>query len=392
MSSGQTHATVEDSNHNFKDGWFVRLLEYPPRTRTTALMTIAALVVAFGMVDHFTGPLLMMIFFYIIPIVLGSAWFGARAGYAVALACSVTHSIADFLGHAQPYTWVTLWNRVFVLIIYFGAARCVAELMALQRHLGERVQARTRELEKALAAQTELQNKIGAASRYERNAIGRELHDGLCQQLAATNIAAGMLAGKFDGMRQAGAAEDVRAISGMLADAIAQTRQIARGLLLAAIKPADLDAELRELCRNASRKHKVACDFSRTGGAPAINEAEASHLFFIAQEALRNALKHACASSVEIRLCANEQAGAIGTVDLIISDDGRGFAASVVPSTAGAAHAGEKAAGLGMEIMRHRAELIGAQFDIESDVAGRAGTRVRCALPIRTARAQEGVA
>ncbi len=382
MLSGQPHVSEDVSSRDYKDGWFVRFLQHPPRSRSAALATVGGMIVLFGFVDYGTGTRFLMIFFYIIPIVLGTAWFGVRAGFGAAVSCSLMHSVADYIGYAESYTMVTLWNRLFVLAVYMGAARCVGELLALQRHLEARVQARTRELERALAAQTGMQHKIGAASRYERNAIGRELHDGLCQQLAATNIAAGMLATKLESQGRADGASEARAISAMLTEAIGQTRQIARGLLLAAIKPAELDAELQELCRNAARRQGVACVYARTGPEPDVDETQASHLFFIAQEALRNALKHACATRIDVAL--RTEAGAL---ELEVTDDGRGFAADD-----DAGPAGERRPGLGLEIMKHRAELIGAQLEVESTAARRRGVCVRCRLPGTFVHGKEGAA
>lgn len=368
----------DDPNGARRGGFIARLLQRPPRARAMSMAFVAAAVAATGIIDHYTGPKLVMTLFYIVPVVFGSAWLGGRWGYAIAFSCSLTHAIADWIGRDEHYTLITIPNRLFVLVIYLGVARCIAELMVLQRHLEARVQARTRELENALAAQTELQKKIGAAGRYERNAIGRELHDGLCQHLAATNIAAGMLASKLDAAQPEAAAE-ARAISGMLTGAIGQTRQIARGLLLAAVKPGELDAELRELCRAATRKYHTDCTYTHDGPMPQLNDAQASHLFFIAQEALRNAIKHSRATRIDVQL--REESGAF---ELSIADNGFGLGRAGDAGEPGdAADASGKRPGLGMEIMRHRAELIGVQFEVISPASGdamRKGTRVHCRL------------
>lgn len=374
-----------------RDGFFARLLQHPPRARATALAVVGCAIGLIGVADHYTGLRLVMILFYIIPVVIGAAWLGGCGCYIVPFLCSATHALADWIGHNDPPTPVTLLNRLFVLMIYLIVARCISELMGLKRHLEERVQARTRELEDALAAQKELQNRIGAASRYERNAIGRELHDGLCQHLAATNIAAGMLAHKLDAAPAPAEAAEARNISGMLTGAIDQTRHIARGLLLASIKPAEFDAELHELCRGAARKYKIACAYTHDGPAPQLDDAQASHLFFIAQEALRNALRHSGATRVDIAL--REEAG---TLALSIADNGRGFEPGVfaeenaLRNPDAAPESEGRRAGLGLRIMRHRAELIGGRLEIESaatDSHARAGTRILCLLRLPAASA-----
>jgi signal transduction histidine kinase len=158
----------------------------------------------------------------------------------------------------------------------------------------------------------------------------------------------------------------------MLVGAIGQTRQIARGLLLASIKPAELDAHIAELCRVSSRKFNVDCAYTRAGPAPRLDDTQASHLFFIAQEALRNALKHASAKHIAITL--REETGQLA---LAIADDGRGLQVNA-----------DAPAGLGLRIMQHRAALIGASLDIISPSQGNKGTRIRCALPRAAEKAE----
>jgi len=358
-----------------REGLITRLLKQPPRNRARSIAFIAASICVIGLADYLTGPHLLLIFFYIVPVAIGVARFGWRGGNIVALICSLAHTVADWFWHDDPYTYTTIWNRVLVLGIYLFVARAVAELLALQRHLEQRVQARTRELEQALAAQVELQSAIANVTRHERNAIGRELHDGLGQHLAATNIAAGMLAQNLSNSAQPEAAAEARNISDMLVGAIGQTRQIARGLLLASVKPAELDAQIAELCRVSARKHNIDCAYTRAGEAPRLDDTQASHLFFIAQEALRNALKHANAQHIAITL--GEESGQIV---LRVTDDGRGLP----PENASDA----KPAGLGLRIMRHRAALIGARLDIISPVEDNKGTRIQCDMPPRRQKAE----
>jgi signal transduction histidine kinase len=88
-------------------------------------------------------------------------------------------------------------------------------------------------------------------------------------------------------------------------------------------------------------------------------------LYRIAQEALNNALKHAAATSVTVRINAdNEQAV------LEISDNGRGFAPNEVNT-----------GGMGLSTMRERAERLGGQFTITA-TPGK-GTRVSVTIPAR---------
>jgi len=90
-------------------------------------------------------------------------------------------------------------------------------------------------------------------------------------------------------------------------------------------------------------------------------------LYRIAQEALNNVVKHARANSVQISLQFVTEDGTPATeverVELCVSDDGRGFSISDT-----------RPGRCGLDIMRERAEAIGATFQIDS--APGAGTRI----------------
>ena len=96
----------------------------------------------------------------------------------------------------------------------------------------------------------------------------------------------------------------------------------------------------------------------------------ASHLFRVAQEALANAARHAQASVVEINLKLTEN-----QFRLKIADNGCGM-----PNSAGAV------AGLGTNIMAHRASIIGARFEIMRNPGG--GTIVQVAGRQREGRSE----
>ena len=87
-------------------------------------------------------------------------------------------------------------------------------------------------------------------------------------------------------------------------------------------------------------------------------------LYRIASEALANALRHAEAGVVELRL---HRAGP-GVV-LTIADDGRGLPAAPVP-------------GVGLASMAERAEALGGELTVRSRPGG--GTRVRASVPLLT--------
>ena len=153
-------------------------------------------------------------------------------------------------------------------------------------------------------------------------------------------------------------------IAGHVREAIRQTRLLARGL-----SPVTLDAEgvmsaLQELASNTEKIFHVGCRFDGEIPVPMRDQAAATHLFRIAQEAVSNAIKHGRATSIVIRLTRQED-----RIILEVSDNGTGFPA--------APH-GER--GMGLRIMQSRAGMIGGTLAVENNPDG--GARVVCAVAL----------
>ena len=135
-------------------------------------------------------------------------------------------------------------------------------------------------------------------------------------------------------------------------------------LLLADIVPEGLPAALDELCADVSTQHRVSCRFRDESAQARLPSGAANHLFRIAQEAIRNGIRHGAANQLEVRLLLQND-----RLVLSIRDNGSGL----LP-------AGQRGLGLGLRIMAHRARMIGAAFTIEGRPG--AGTVVSCTLPL----------
>jgi signal transduction histidine kinase len=212
----------------------------------------------------------------------------------------------------------------------------------------------------------ELQRELLFASERERTAIGQDLHDGLCQHLVGTAFAAQVLVGELAAQGTPEKEAEARRIVRLIEESVLQTRQIARGLLLNSIKPQRLAAELEEFAAAVTQQSRVPCRFAVSGATDTTDEQTASHLFRIAQEAVRNALRHARPKSIEIALTADAE-----HLTLIVSDDGAGLSVS------------RPGAGVGLRIMGHRATIIGGDLTVERSDSG--GTSVHCRVPARSA-------
>ena len=343
---------------------WARLAEPPRHSRARSVVIIAGMLCVIGWVDYVTGIHVSLGLFYLIPIVCSVAWLGWRAGVLIAFSCVLVRMVGDLAAGGYVHPIAAYWNRLIDLGRYFFVVWTLNALLALLREVEQQVRLRTVALEKAIDERNQLQTELFEISRRERSAVGHDLHDGLGQHLTATSIAANMLAQRLERDGHA-AAGDARVIVRMVQDAIANTRQIARGLLLAAIAPAELVAELEELADRLNREHRAGCQFLYRGdGASRLDVATASHLFYVAQEAARNSVRHAHSTRLDIKLITD---GPI--LDLSVVDNGRGLPAPTV-----------RTPGMGLRIMAHRTELIGGEFAVNSNPGG--GTIVRCRVPL----------
>jgi hypothetical protein len=269
--------------------------------------------------------------------------------------------IGDLANGPYPFPVPAFTNRVTDLGIYLVLVGVLHGLISVYREVDRRVAERTRALLESNSLRERLERELLDIASRERNAMGRELHDDLCQQLVGTAFAAKVLAENL-AVSDSGAARDAQSIVRYLDEGIAKTRALARGLLLASIEPSALPDELAELAARSSDEG-VLCRF-QLEGQPAIGSAAtAAQLLRIAQEATRNALRHAGSTHVDIVL-----AGSDGATVLVIEDDGRGLP----PADA-------RGQGMGLEIMQHRAALIGGALSIVPALGG--GTCVICHLP-----------
>jgi len=196
----------------------------------------------------------------------------------------------------------------------------------------------------------------------ERKYLAGEVHDQLGQMLALLRL-------EFDQFARQAAEQDAMRpaldrLRGRVDDALQASRRIALRM-----RPAVLDfglaAALRWLVEDFDAR--TGCVFTLVlgdGADTALPEATATALFRIAQEAMSNAVRHAGATRVEVRL---ERTGR--ALALVVDDDGHGFDPSAV----------RRRARLGLVGMRERAQRIGARWALRSTPGQ--GTRIEVLLP-----------
>jgi len=326
-------------------------------------MAVTFLLVALiGAADFLTGFELSFLVFYFLPVSVAVAAAGWRFGALTALLSVATWLTGDFLAGARfASSFIPVWNALIALGTYLVVVWLLAGAIALHREMEERVRQRTAALTEENAERVRLEKVVLEITERERRAIGHDLHDGLSQHLTGTALVAQALAAKL-AARSAEEAPELGKVVALIEQGIEQTRRLAKGLLLAEIERDGLVTALEGLAASVRAQHRVNCTFACEGAVRLGESGTATHLYRIAEEATRNAVRHARASRIALTLAAEED----GLV-LAVSDDGAGLAP---PERRGQ--------GLGMKIMAHRAAIIGASFATRSFPQG--GTTVECCL------------
>jgi signal transduction histidine kinase len=228
-------------------------------------------------------------------------------------------------------------------------------------HAQRRAQAEAQAL---LAHNRQLAQALIGAQEGERAAIARELHDELGQACTVLRLETACLRA-MDGDAVARAAAAERADAAALA-----LQQGVRGLLHR-LRPTSLDtlglvAALEELCDVWTACSGVVCRLRRPevwhGNLDAATEIA---VYRVAQEALTNAVRHAGARSVQLRLARLDAQ----TLELEVADDGRGM------------DAGAPSHGLGLLGARERAAALGGRLHIGRAAGG--GVCLTLTLPWR---------
>jgi len=201
-------------------------------------------------------------------------------------------------------------------------------------------------LGRATANRERLERSLMEVSEREQRRIGQDLHDGLCQQLTGVSLLARSLGKDLP----PAASASLRQIVDLINGCIEETRLVTRGLHPVPDEPGGLAIGLREMVEIVRTTSNLRCDLQIKGDLLLNDIAVASNLYRIAQEAVRNAVRHSEATLVSITV---EAAGEL--VSLRITDNGKG-----IPSV-------RERRGLGLEIMKYRAFTIGGSLQIFSN-------------------------
>ncbi len=266
------------------------------------------------------------------------------------------------------------------------------------RKIEAEVRARTEDLriansrlEENLHERARLEEEMNELAARERRQIGRDLHDSLGQKLTGAVFLSRALMDYFSnsldrGTEDGGQRTEVRGqktedgerkteignrqstignqeahartLNETLKSAVAQVRNMARGLAPVTLNDENLCEALKQLAEEMTGLYGVSCEVKECSELLGLDRKTNEQLYLIAREAINNAARHAQAGHITTRLIGGESAWM-----LHVEDDGKGL-----PSEQ------PNGDGMGIRIMRHRSDLIGAKF-IMSSIQGK-GTRI----------------
>jgi PAS domain S-box-containing protein len=216
-----------------------------------------------------------------------------------------------------------------------------------------------------------LERELIEAGDREKERVGRELHDGLCQNLAGIAALSATLARKL-AARADPSADAAAELTVLLQQSVGDARDLARGLNAAGLTQMGLAVALEALTANVKALHFIACSFACDRGFPRLDPAVEAHLYRIAQESMSNAVAHARASRIDVSLRIRE-----GQASLRIRDNGVGIPQRLV-----------EVGGNGLQTMQYRARLIGGCLRLQR--ASQRGTLVVCEVPLTSEVAPRG--
>lgn len=221
------------------------------------------------------------------------------------------------------------------------------------------------QVSQAITDRKRLERDILEISTQSQQSLGRDLHDGLGQELTGLAFLSRVLHRRLEaeGRPEAG---DAAQVADVAERALALTRNLAKGLY-----PDGLDSDgylgaIAELALNAETVFGVTCTFKPATGACRVDPGLATHLYYIAQEGLLNAVKHGHAKNIRIGLQRSA-----GSLVLTVQDNGKGLPARPRPGK-----------GMGLRTMSYRASVLGGSFSIQNSPDRGGGVLLTCTFPL----------
>lgn len=232
-----------------------------------------------------------------------------------------------------------------------------------------------RPLRRLVDERGELLSRTMSIQEEERARLAHDLHDEIGQVQTALLLASRAVMNAQD---QEQVRERAKLVHSLAVETMESTRRLARGLSPSVLNDFGLAQACDRVCEDLSDAANIPIRRSFLIGARRFNPKIEIAAYRVVQEALTNALRHANASEIFVRLEVVQNA-----LEIEVSDDGRGL---IKPADADVQRLGpglRQGQGLGLASMRERMVLLGGRFEINSSHEG--GTTLRARVPVEGA-------
>ncbi len=232
------------------------------------------------------------------------------------------------------------------------------------RAVNEALKAQEKELRKNAESLRRLTGRLIVAQEDERHRIGRELHDDLTQQLAVLAMDAGELEQQARATEREGRV-GLQKIKERLMELSEYVQTLSRQLHPAIVEDLGISTALHSLCEELEQNEGILIDCEVDDVAADIPNDHALCIYRVAQEALRNIVKHSRATRAQVQLHSNKK-----TLKFQVRDNGIGFN----PDEA------KNQIGLGLQSMKERARLFGGTMRVKPRPGD--GTVISVSIPL----------
>ena len=303
----------------------------------------------------------------------------ALIGVAIEQRTHVTPGVVSILAMALGASLVVNLALVYVALRPLSDLQATAERLSAGNlearvplsRLADRDMARVgATLNKLLDRLTEDQRRVRrlatqviSAQDDERARVARELHDSTAQILTAVMLQLGAAARENSSVTLD---ERFATLRELVAEALEEVRSLSHTMHPRLLDDLGLAAALGWLGRQTRAQESLDVQIDAADFDPPIEPQRAAALYRVAQEAMRNAARHAAARHVTVRLWRDGERAV-----LEVSDDGRGFDVR---------RAEERRPGMGLFSMRERMGLVNGQLEVTSEPQG--GTRIVAKVPL----------
>lgn len=244
------------------------------------------------------------------------------------------------------------------------AERLVSQITVVMNYLTSDLKKMTEVIEDAKMKQ-DFGLKIIEAQEEERKRLSREIHDGPAQMMANVMMRSDLIEKVYNEYGAKDALSEVKNLKKMVRNALYEVRRIIYDLRPMALDDLGLVPTLKKYLQTIEEYHSTTrIAYKNIGEEKRIPSKFEVALFRLVQESVQNALKHANASEIVVKLEMKPD-----KITILIKDDGQGFDPKE-----------RKAESFGIIGMRERVELLSGDITIDSKVGK--GTVVLIQVPL----------